>query len=100
MADEHPSTGEVTSWVERVAAFCGEEWGLSPITGRVLGWLMICEPAEQSAGQIADAIQASRASLTSNMRLLTTVGLVRRIPRARDRTAHYPIADGARPNGV
>jgi hypothetical protein len=54
-------------WVERVATFCVEEWGLPPITGRVLGWLMICDPPEQSAGGIADAIQTSRASLTSNI---------------------------------
>ncbi|MFI2229759.1 GbsR/MarR family transcriptional regulator [Nocardia testacea] len=82
-------------WVERVATFCVEEWGLPPITGRVLGWLMICDPPEQSAGAIADTIQASRASLTSNMRLLTTIGLVRKVRRPGDRTAYYRIEDDA-----
>ncbi|MEU4837699.1 GbsR/MarR family transcriptional regulator [Nocardia testacea] len=82
-------------WVERVATFCVEEWGLPPITGRVLGWLMICNPPEQSAGAIADTIQASRASLTSNMRLLTTIGLVRKVRRPGDRTAYYRIEDDA-----
>ncbi|MEV4055871.1 transcriptional regulator [Amycolatopsis sp. NPDC049688] len=82
-------------WVERVATFCVEEWGLPPITGRVLGWLMICDPPEQSAGAIADTIQASRASLTSNMRLLTTIGLVRKVRHPGDRTAYYRIEDDA-----
>jgi hypothetical protein len=93
MGDERQD--QVMQWVERVATFCGEEWGLPPITGRVLGWLMICDPPEQSAGEIADTIQASRASLTSNMRLLTTIGLVRKVRRAGDRTAYYRIEDDA-----
>ncbi|WP_030508089.1 GbsR/MarR family transcriptional regulator [Microbispora rosea] len=82
-------------WVERVAAFCVEEWGLPPITGRVLGWLMICDPAEQSAGQIAEVIQASRASLTSNMRFLTAIGLVKKVRRPGDRISYYRIEDDA-----
>ncbi|GAA3426717.1 GbsR/MarR family transcriptional regulator [Streptosporangium sandarakinum] len=82
-------------WVERVAAFCVEEWGLPPITGRILGWLMICDPAEQSAGQIAEVIQASRASLTSNMRFLTAIGLVKKVRRPGDRVSYYRIEDDA-----
>ncbi|MFI0976293.1 GbsR/MarR family transcriptional regulator [Streptomyces sp. NPDC021093] len=82
-------------WVERVATFCVDEWGLPPITGRILGLLLICDPAEQSAAAIADAIQASRASLTGNMRILTTVGLVRKVRRPGDRTAYYRIEDDA-----
>ncbi|MBF6190703.1 transcriptional regulator [Nocardia implantans] len=82
-------------WVERVATFCVEEWGLPPITGRILGLLMICDPPEQSAGRIAEAIRASRASLTSNMRLLTTIGLVRKVRIPGDRTAYYRIEDDA-----
>jgi DNA-binding transcriptional regulator GbsR (MarR family) len=82
-------------WVERVATFCTDEWGLPPITGRILGWLMICDPREQSAGQIADAIGASRASLTSNMRQLVAAGFVRRRSRPGERTAYYWVEDDA-----
>ncbi|GAA4544439.1 GbsR/MarR family transcriptional regulator [Amycolatopsis samaneae] len=91
MADED----RVARWVERVATFCVDEWGLPPITGRILGWLMISDPPEQSAGEIADVISASRASLTSNMRFLTVIGLVRRTRRPGDRTAYYRIEDDA-----
>lgn len=93
--DSRHSQEKVLRWVERVATFCVEEWGLPPITGRVLGLLMICDPPERSAGQIAEAIQASRASLTSNMRFLTAIGLVRRVRIAGDRTAYYRIEDDA-----
>ena len=86
---------EVLRWVERVATFCVEEWGLPPITGRILGLLMICDPPERSAGQIAETIQASRASLTSNMRFLAAIGLVRKVRVPGDRTTYYRIEDDA-----
>lgn len=84
---------QLLDWVERVATFFAEHYGLPPITGRILGWLMVAEPAEQSAGEIADAIGASRASLTSNMRLLTASGMVHRLRRAGGRTTFYRIDD-------
>ncbi|MEV4598546.1 transcriptional regulator [Amycolatopsis sp. NPDC049253] len=83
------------AWVERVATFCVDEWGLPPITGRVLGWLMICDPPEQSAGAIAETIGASRASLTSNMRYLTAIELIRRVRKPGDRTTYFRIEDDA-----
>jgi DNA-binding transcriptional regulator GbsR (MarR family) len=85
---------QLLGWAERVATFFAEHYGLPPITGRILGWLMICEPTEQSAGEIADAIGASRASLTTNMRFLIASGLVRRLTRPGGRTSYYRIDDG------
>ena len=82
-------------WVERVATFFAERYALPPITGRILGWLMVCDPAEQSAGEIAAAIGASRASLTTTMRFLTASELVRRRSRPGKRTTYYQIDDDA-----
>jgi DNA-binding transcriptional regulator GbsR (MarR family) len=86
---------QIQNWVERVAAAFAQHFGLPPITGRILGWLLICDPAEQSAGEIADAIGASRASLTTSMRLLTVGELVRRRHRPGERTTYYRIDDDA-----
>jgi len=85
----------VADWIERVANFFAEQNGLPPITGRALGWLLICDPPEQSAGDIAEAIGASRASLTTTMRVLVTVGIVRRRSRPGGRTTYYSIDDDA-----
>ncbi len=68
---------------------------MPPITGRILGWLMTCDPAEQSATEIAEAIGASRASLTTNMRLLTVGEYVRRSTRPGERTSYYRIDSDA-----
>lgn len=89
-----PAEG-ILAWVDRVGGFFEVNYGMPPITGRIVGWLLICDPAEQSAGEIAAAIKASRASLTTNMRALITNGLVRRLRRAGERTAHYRIDDDA-----
>lgn len=86
---------QIQNWVERVAAAFAQHFGLPPITGRVLGWLLICDPPEQSAGEIAEAIGASRASLTTSMRLLTVGNLVRRRHRPGERTTYYRIDDDA-----
>ncbi|BBY31793.1 GbsR/MarR family transcriptional regulator [Mycolicibacterium sediminis] len=91
MADET----RTLEWIEQVAEFFTRQEGLPPITGRILGWLMICEPPEQSAADIAGAIKASRASMTSNIRTLIAVGLIRRRTRAGERTAYYRIDDDA-----
>jgi hypothetical protein len=85
----------VLRWVERVATFFAERYGLPPITGRILGWLLICDPPEQSAADIARAISASRASLTTNLRILTAGSLVHRLTRPGGRTAYYRIDDDA-----
>src|SRR5262249_46707784 len=84
---------ELLGWVERVATFFAEHYGLPPIMGRVVGWLMVCDPPEPSSAQLAEAIAARRASLTTNMRLLIASGLVHRLTRSGGRTAYFRIDD-------
>lgn len=89
------NSDQIQNWIERVAAVFALHFGLPPITGRILGWLLICDPPEQSAGEIAEAIGASRASLTTSMRLLTAGDLVRRRHRPGERTTYFRIDDDA-----
>ena len=92
---EPSEAAAILAWVDRVGGFFEVNYGMPPITGRIVGWLLICDPSEQSAGEIAAAIKASRASLTTNMRALIESGLVRRLRRAGDRTAYYLVDDDA-----
>jgi DNA-binding transcriptional regulator GbsR (MarR family) len=85
---------DLLQWVEQVTAFLARD-GFPPIAGRILGWLLICDPPEQSAAQIAAAIDASRASLTTNMQVLMVMGVVARRSRPGERTAYYRIEDEA-----
>jgi DNA-binding transcriptional regulator GbsR (MarR family) len=90
-----PDRDQLLEWVERVATFFRDQYNLPPITGRIFGWLMVCDPPEQSGAQIAEAIGASRASITTNMRLLVGGDLVRRLARPGDRTTYYVVDDDA-----
>jgi hypothetical protein len=83
----------ILDWVERIAQHFAQQDRLPLIAGRIVGWLMICDPPEQSAEDIAAAIGASRASLSTNLRLLGSVGLVRGRTRPGRRTRYFRIDD-------
>ncbi|WP_063806058.1 GbsR/MarR family transcriptional regulator [Streptomyces kanamyceticus] len=86
---------EVLAWIERVASWFMQQAGWPPIMGRTMGWLMVCDPAEQSAAQIATAVQASRASLTNTLRLLTEARMVEAVTRSGERATYYRITEDA-----
>jgi predicted transcriptional regulator len=55
-----------------------EYGGIPRMAGRIFGHLLVCDPPEQSAEQLARSIQASRASVSTMTRLLIQIGLVER----------------------
>ncbi|WP_433555546.1 GbsR/MarR family transcriptional regulator [Pseudonocardia xinjiangensis] len=95
MESAGPDPDEVLEWVERIAKYCADQDGVPLIAGRILGWLTVCDPAEQSAAQIAEAIGASRASLTTNLRLLSSVGFLTQSTHRGERTTYYRVDDDA-----
>jgi DNA-binding MarR family transcriptional regulator len=81
-------------YVERVAGMLAGA-GLPRMAGRIWGFLMICDPPEQTAGAIADALHASRGSISSMARLLETAGLIRRTTRRGDRREYLSMPPGS-----
>jgi len=55
------------------------EAGTPRMVGRILGWLLICDPPEQSAGDLAEALQASKGSISTATRVLLRLGFVERV---------------------
>jgi hypothetical protein len=53
-------------------------YGMTPMAGRMWGWLLICEPPEQTAADIAEALQASRGAISGTARILTSAGRIYR----------------------
>lgn len=71
-----------------------ENSGVPPIGGRILGLLMIVnEPL--SAEEIASVLNVSRASLSTNFRVLSAAGLAERYTSHMDRTTYYVFPDTA-----
>jgi hypothetical protein len=83
-------------------AFHVEEWGLlfeqsglPRMAGRVLGWLLVSDPAEQSAAQIQEALAASKGSISTTLRLLERFGLLEPVSLPGERRTYFRIAPGA-----
>jgi DNA-binding transcriptional regulator GbsR (MarR family) len=77
-----------SEFVEEMGRFLAS-LGMTPMAGRMWGWLLICEPAEQTAAEIAQALQASRGAISGTARLLANAGLVRRTTRRGDRREYF-----------
>jgi hypothetical protein len=71
-----------------------EKIGFPRMAGRIWGWLLVCEPPEQTAAQIAEALQASRGSVSTMTRLLQVWG-VERVGVPGKRGACYRIKPGS-----
>ena len=55
------------------------------MVGRLLGYLMVCGPREQSISELAEALLASRSAIAGAVSTLETLGLVRRSRAAGER---------------
>jgi DNA-binding transcriptional regulator GbsR (MarR family) len=69
--------------------------GLPPVAGRMWAWLLVCEPADQTAEQIAHAIGASRGAISGAARMLEPSGLILRTKRRGDRREYWRSAPDA-----
>jgi hypothetical protein len=63
--------------------------GVPRSAGQMFGYLLICDPAEQSAGEIAEGTGMSRASVSSGARLLQSMRAIEERHRVGDRKTYY-----------
>ena len=87
-------TEKTTEFVERFGLMW-ERLGSNRSVGRVLAWLMVCEPPEQAAGDIAQALQISQANVSTTLRTLEMLGLVERRSIPGKRPTFFRIPKGA-----
>lgn len=85
-------TPDETEFVDRMGLFF-ETIGGARTMGRVYGWLMICDPPEQSLTELAVSLSASKASVSTVARQLHEAGMVDRLPSAA-RQHRYRITPG------
>jgi len=79
-------------FVDRMGLFF-ETIGAPRTMGRLYGWLMICDPPEQSLSELAEALSASKASVSTVARQLQEGGMVERLPSS-TRQHRYRIMPG------
>jgi DNA-binding transcriptional regulator GbsR (MarR family) len=78
---------ELARFIESMGMYF-ESYGIPRIGGRILGLLLVAhEPL--SAARIASILKVSRASLSTNFRVLLTSGLAEKITFPGDRTTYF-----------
>jgi DNA-binding transcriptional regulator GbsR (MarR family) len=93
MPDATALTDQEAEFVERLAQLLSAG-GLPRVGGRVWAYLLICEPPQQSAADLAEHLHASRGSISGAARVLETAGLVRRATRRGDRREYFNVPPG------
>jgi len=63
---------------DHVGRFYAERYGFSPVAGRLIGYLYVCDPAEQSINEIADTLLTSRSAINNGVKMLETQKLIHR----------------------
>jgi len=90
--DAHEPTG--ADWRQR---FVEDFGGLVLVYGtpravmRVLGWMLVCDPPEQTARQIQEELALSAGSVSAAVRTLGDVGMLERVARPGDRHLYYRL---------
>jgi hypothetical protein len=79
-----PTDAEVT-FADHTGRFYARRYGMAPMVGRLVGYLAICDPPDQTIAELAEALLASRSAITSAISTLETLGLIRRSRAAGER---------------
>lgn len=69
---------KVLIYADHLARFYAEKYGFAPATGRLIGYLSVCQPMEQSINDIAEILLTSRSAINGAIKTLETMGLIRR----------------------
>ncbi len=79
---------------ERLALLLSEH-GLQRMTARALATLLFTEQPTMTMGELAEQLNASTGAISSAVKMLTSVGLVERVPMPASRRDHYRLRDDA-----
>ena len=67
-------TDDELGFIDQVARHYARHYATPPMLGRVAGYLLICDPPEQTVAEIAEALQASRSAIGTQVSMLETWG--------------------------
>ncbi len=83
--------GSVQQFVERMGLLCERE-GMPRGAGRLFGLLLVSDRA-YSLDELTEALQASKASVSTNARMLESLGMIERVSSLGDRRDFYRAGD-------
>jgi DNA-binding MarR family transcriptional regulator len=69
---------KVLIFADHIARFYAEKYGFAPVTGRLIGYLSVCQPMEQSINDIAEALFTSRSAINGAIKTIENMNLIQR----------------------
>ena len=78
-------TDEEITFADHVGRFYARRYGFAPMVGRLIGYLAVCDPRDQSITELADALLASRSAIAGAVNVLETLRLIQRSRPAGER---------------
>jgi DNA-binding transcriptional regulator GbsR (MarR family) len=79
-----PRDEEIT-FADHMGRFYARRYAFPPMAGRVLGYLLVCEPRDQTIGELSEALLASRSAITGALDVLERLHALRRSRAAGER---------------
>jgi DNA-binding transcriptional regulator GbsR (MarR family) len=79
-----PRDEEIT-FADHLGRFYARRFAYPPMVGRVLGYLLVCDPPAQSIAELSDALLASRSAVTGALEVLERIDAVQRSRAAGER---------------
>lgn len=85
-----PTDAEIT-FADHMGRFYATRYAFPPMTGRLIGYLAVCDPPEQTIAELADALLASRSAITGAVKALEMLHVIQRSRSAGERTDRIRI---------
>ena len=81
-------------YAEHVGRYWSDRGG-NRAQGKMLGWLLICDPTHQSSKQLQEVLHMSAGTVSTNARVLEQIGFIERVTFPKDRATYYRMATDA-----
>ena len=78
-------------FADHVGRFYARQYAFPPMAGRLLGYLFVCDPPEQTIDELGEALLASRSAITGAVKLLESYKIARRTRVAGERVDRVSI---------
>lgn len=90
-----PDDAQLT-FADHLGRFYARQYSFPPMAGRLLGYLFVCDPQQQTIDELGQALLASRSAITGAVKLLEGYRMVRRTRIAgerMDRVSLDPVSE-------
>lgn len=93
--EDSPVDQQLWQFVDAYGESMSKSYGVPRMTGRVLAWLLVCDPPEQTAAELAEALEASKGAISGATGVLVRAHLVDRLHIRGERADRFRVRSEA-----